>query len=147
MIFLKPPANFNPKMHVAACFVLFENEFLFLKTGNHKKLAGLWGVPAGKLEEGEKPIHAMIRETKEETGIDIAKKDFKEFKTVYIKYPEMDFIYNMFYTKLKQKPKIIMDGKEHSEYKWVTEKEALKLQLIPDEGECIKMFYDEVIKS
>lgn len=144
MIFDKAPLDFKPKFEVSACFILTKEEFVFLKTGAHKKLAGLWGVPAGKLNEGETPFGCVKREIKEETQIELEEKNIHFFKTVYIRYPEMDYVYHMFYIKLKEKVKVKIDPNESEEYKWVTKSESLNSPLIPDEGPCIEMFFKEI---
>jgi len=144
MIFLEKPIDFNSKIRVSACMILFENEFLNLKTGAHKKLAGLWGVPAGKIETNETPVQGILREVKEETGIQLPQNELKKFKLIYVRYPEIDFEYHLFYVRMKEKPKVILDGKENSNYMWTTKENALKLPLIPDEGPCVELFFNEV---
>ncbi len=47
-----------------------EGRVLLAQRPEGKKLAGLWEFPGGKVEPGETPEIALIRELKEELGID-----------------------------------------------------------------------------
>lgn len=44
---------------------------------------GFYGLPAGHVEEGELPIAALVREAKEEIGIDIDSTDLQFVHTLY----------------------------------------------------------------
>lgn len=44
---------------------------------------GFYMVPSGHVEEGEFPTSAMIREAKEEVGLDINKKDLEFIQFLY----------------------------------------------------------------
>ena len=48
-----------------------DGRVLLAKRPAGKTLAGLWEFPGGKVEDGETPEAALIRELKEELGIDI----------------------------------------------------------------------------
>ena len=58
---------------VAACALIdVDNRVLLARRPEGKKMAGLWEFPGGKLDPGETPEVALIRELKEELGIDVA---------------------------------------------------------------------------
>ncbi len=55
---------------VAAALVDREGRVLLAQRPEGKNLAGLWEFPGGKIEAGETPEAALVRELKEELGID-----------------------------------------------------------------------------
>ncbi len=63
----------KPLLLVAACALIdIDNRVLLARRPEGKKMAGLWEFPGGKLNPGEAPEQAVIRELKEELGIDVA---------------------------------------------------------------------------
>jgi 8-oxo-dGTP pyrophosphatase MutT (NUDIX family) len=60
----------------AGILVKCGNKVLLCKrSAHHKTLKGVWSIPAGSIEEGEKPKQAAIREFYEETNIVINEPD------------------------------------------------------------------------
>ena len=58
---------------VAACALVDEDgRVLLAKRPEGRPLAGLWEFPGGKVEPGERPEEALIRELEEELGIDVS---------------------------------------------------------------------------
>jgi 8-oxo-dGTP diphosphatase len=55
---------------VACALVDADNRVLVTQRPEGKQLAGLWEFPGGKLEPGERPEAALIRELREELGIE-----------------------------------------------------------------------------
>ena len=59
---------------VAACALVdADGRVLLARRPEGKPLAGLWEFPGGKVEKGETPEEALIRELAEELGITVAK--------------------------------------------------------------------------
>ena len=142
MIYLTKPKNFKSKYNVVSCFLEYNGEILLLHRPAHKNQGGKWGVPAGKIEAGETPLQAIIRELKEETSYIVAEeKKLLYFGKVYVRHPEHDFVYHIFHLPLGDKPKIILDPKEHQNFQWVTPKESLKIDMVTDQDTCVKLFY------
>jgi len=59
-------------MVVAACALIdVDGRILISRRPEGKPMAGYWEFPGGKVEEGERPEEALIRELQEELGISI----------------------------------------------------------------------------
>lgn len=141
MIYRTLPEGFAPSFEVVSCFIEAQREVLFLLRQDHKSEGGRWGVPAGKIENGETTLRALVREIKEETGLDLLADEIRYFEQVYVRYPGYDFIYHMFHVVLDSRPDIKINPAEHKEFCWAVPREALGMDLIQDEDVCIKLLY------
>jgi 8-oxo-dGTP diphosphatase len=54
---------------VAAVFQNAKQEILLIQRPKNKPMPGLWEFPGGKLEPGEKPEEALVRELREEIAL------------------------------------------------------------------------------
>ncbi|MEH6827494.1 8-oxo-dGTP diphosphatase MutT [Parasphingorhabdus sp.] len=69
----------NPTyLFVAAAALIDQNgRILVQKRPEGKPMAGLWEFPGGKVEEGETPEAALVRELEEELGIGVKESDIE----------------------------------------------------------------------
>jgi 8-oxo-dGTP diphosphatase len=83
---------------VVAAAVLIEKGRVLLtqrKKGTH--LAGAWEFPGGKVEPGEDPRDALVRELREEIGMDVSVGDPVE--VTFHEYPEKSVLLLFFAVK------------------------------------------------
>lgn len=75
------------KRHSIVCasylFLLRDNKILLLRRFNTGYEDGNYSVPAGHVDEGEAVSDALTRETKEEIGVDIDKKNIELVHTMH----------------------------------------------------------------
>lgn len=74
---------------VAALLINAERQFLFAQRPEGKFQAGRWELPGGKLEAGELPEEALVREIQEELGITLDKAALKPFTFISHSYAEL----------------------------------------------------------
>lgn len=113
-------------------------EVLMLQKNTGISFGGMWVFPGGKIDQQDYPengslqqaaCNAAVRETREETGLNLNQNDFiwfshwtpppstpKRFSTWFF-VAETDF-----------KDKVTIDGGEILDHRWVTPAEALRLQ-------------------
>lgn len=77
---------------VAVALVDADGRVLISQRPEGKALAGLWEFPGGKLEAGERPEAALIRELKEELGIDVAESCLAPLTFASHAYPDFHLL-------------------------------------------------------
>jgi mutator protein MutT len=62
-------SNPHPIRRVALAIIRREDRFAVIRRRSGDVLAGMWEFPGGRIEAGESPSHAAVREAFEETGL------------------------------------------------------------------------------
>lgn len=68
---LKISGHVNTVLVAAVALVDVDGRVLIAERPEGKSMAGLWEFPGGKVEQGETPERALIRELSEELAIDV----------------------------------------------------------------------------
>ena len=127
---------------VAACALLNESgEVLIAKRPPGRPLAGLWEFPGGKVEQGEEPEEALIRELKEELGIEIAKADLEPLTFASHAYPDFHLLMPVYRCARWRGTATALEGQE---LLWVRP-EALKSYDMPPADEPLKSTLCELL--
>ena len=144
-VFIERPPLFSPDVEASGCYVEWGGKLLFLFRAKEKAEGNCWGVPGGKLEVGETPEEAAIRELKEETGIEVIQSQIQFLRSLYMKKQKMRIIFHLIHVPLEKEP-IVLLNHESLEARWVTEKELFTLPLVQGSKEAYA-YYRESLNS
>ena len=94
---------FKSAVHI---ILINDNKILLQKRKGSKLWPGYYALPAGHIDEGETQYDALVREAKEELGIDIQEKDLQ---LVSVLHPYQEEYMNIFFStrKFEGTPQII----------------------------------------
>ena len=112
----------------AAALIDADGRVLMAKRPEGKSLAGLWEFPGGKIEEGERPEAALIRELKEELGIDVTESCLAPLTFASHTYESFHLLMPLYVCR---RWKGIAQGMEGQELKWLYANDLRNLPMPP----------------
>jgi 8-oxo-dGTP diphosphatase len=104
-----------------------------------KSLAGLWEFPGGKVEPGETPEHALIRELQEELGIDTWASCLAPLTFASHSYDDFHLLMPLFACRKWQG---IPQGREGQTLAWVSKSELRTYPMPPADIPLIPILRD-----
>lgn len=104
--------SFNLLLVVAAALVDAEGRILLARRPSGKSMAGLWEFPGGKVHEGEVPEAALVRELREELGIEVAVGDLEAFAFASHSYDDFHLLMPLYLCRAWQGEPKALEGQE-----------------------------------
>jgi 8-oxo-dGTP diphosphatase len=104
-----------------------------------KNLAGLWEFPGGKMEAGERPEDTLIRELREELGIEVKEPCLAPFSFASHSYADFHLLMPLYICRRWEgTPQAL----EHTAIKWLMPKDMAQLPLTPADIPLVPMLRD-----
>ena len=101
---------------VAVALIDADGRVLIAQRPEGKQWAGLWEFPGGKVDPGERPEQALIRELKEELGIDVQESCLAPFVFASHAYETFHLLMPLYLCR-RWSGQVVR--KEHAALKWV----------------------------
>lgn len=123
---------------VVAAIIEKDGKFLICKRGPGGNCPFLWEFPGGKIEPGETPFEAIIREIREELCLEI--EPYEIFCEYPFSYPERDIYFYFIRAK-------IVSGKTvlnfHEEAKWIKPDAQAVFEFCPADVSAVRKLKGE----
>ena len=120
-------------IRVAAAVIHEENK-IFATARGYGEYEGQWEFPGGKIEEGEIPEKALIREIREELDTDIEVGDL--IHTIEYDYPTFHLSMDCFLAKVISGELVL---REAEAARWLTGSELYDVQWLPADLSLIEI--------
>lgn len=124
---------------VACALVDVDGRVLLAQRPEGKKLAGMWEFPGGKVEDGERPEAALIRELDEELGVTTWESCLAPLTFASHAYDEFHLLMPLFICRrFEGAPR----GREGQALKWVRPRDMRELPMPPADEPLVAALID-----
>jgi len=123
----------------AAALIDIDGRVLLAQRPKGKVMAGLWEFPGGKLGAGETPEAALIRELKEELGIDITASCLAPLFFASHAYEDFHLLMPMFACRVWQGTPTPLEGQR---LKWVRPYDMGDYEMPPADAPLVALLQD-----
>lgn len=124
---------------VAVALVDDDNRVMIAQRPEGKSMAGLWEFPGGKVEEGETPEVALIRELKEELTIDVTEACLAPFTFASHTYEKFHLLMPLYVCRRWSGTPRPTEGQT---LKWVRANQLTNFEMPPADIPLIAMLRD-----
>ena len=130
----------NRLILVVACALIdADGRVLIAQRPSGKAMAGLWEFPGGKMEAGERPEQALIRELQEELAITVREPCLAPFTFASHTYPDFQLLMPLYLCRRWEGSPV---AREHSALKWVRPRDLSQYPMPPADLPLIPMLRD-----
>lgn len=123
----------------AVALVDADRRVLIAQRPEGKSLAGLWEFPGGKIEDGETPEQALIRELEEELGISTKSACLAPISFASHSYETFHLLMPLYVCRKWQGTPV---AREHAALKWVRPQALRDFQMPPADEPLIAALCD-----
>ena len=126
---------------VAAALIDADNRVLIAQRPEGKQLAGLWEFPGGKIDAGERPEEALIRELSEELGITVKEPCLAPLTFASHAYPDFHLMMPLYVCRRWEG---FVRSREGQALKWVRPRDLRQYPMPPADEPLIPPLIDLV---
>jgi len=132
-------AGLKTVLVVACALVDADSRVLLARRPEGKAMAGLWEFPGGKVHEGETPEAALIRELREELGIDVTRACLAPFTFASHAYESFHLLMPLYVCR---RWRGTVTALEHAELAWVRPLRMRDYPMPPADEPLVAMLRD-----
>ncbi len=126
------------KAHVVAALLWDGDKFMICQRPAHKARGLLWEFVGGKVEPGEAPAAALVRECREELAVEVRVGDI--FMEVLHTYPDIEILLTLYHAAIAAG---VPQKIEHNDIQWITPEQIPDFDFCPADVEILERITEE----